>query len=84
MNKSYGCDRYHKQGRTICQNSLLIHQERLDQVVLQAIADALDERIMARAVEKALERLRAVRTASRIDEPPSSVSYLFSKLTLAT
>ena len=54
----YGCDRYHKRGRTICQNSLLIHQERLDQVVLQAIADALDERILARAVEKALERLR--------------------------
>lgn len=54
----YGCDRYHKRGRTICQNSLLIHQEGLDQVVLQAIADALDERILARAVEKALQRLR--------------------------
>ena len=35
-----------------------IRQERLDQIVLQAIADALDERILARAVERALERLR--------------------------
>jgi len=55
----YGCDRYHKRGPTVCRNSLLIRQERLDQVVLQAIADALDERILARAVEKALERLRS-------------------------
>jgi hypothetical protein len=62
----YGCDRYHKRGRTICQNSLLIHQERLDQVVLEAIADALDERILARAVEKALERLRGGHRASDV------------------
>ncbi len=55
----YGCDRYHKRGPTVCRNSLLIHQERLDQVVLQAIADALDERILAQAVEKALGRLRS-------------------------
>jgi hypothetical protein len=54
----YGCDRYHKRGPTICPNSLLIRQERLDQVLLQAIADALDERILTQAVEKALERLR--------------------------
>lgn len=55
----YGCERHHKRGATICRNSLLIRQERLDQIVLQAIADALDERILARAVEKALERLRS-------------------------
>ena len=54
----YGCDRYHKRGPAVCRNSLLIRQELLDQVVLQAIADALDDRIFVRAVEKALERLR--------------------------
>jgi hypothetical protein len=62
----------------------MIHQERLDQVVLQGIADALDERILARAVEKALERLRGGQDRLRVDEPPSSVSYLFLKHTLAT
>jgi site-specific DNA recombinase len=54
----YGCDRYHKRGSTVCRNSLLIRQEHLDQVVLQAIADVLEERILAQAVAKALERLR--------------------------
>src|SRR5262245_20958971 len=55
----YGCDRYHKRGPMVCRNSLLIRQEQLDQVVLQAIADAIDERILARAVEKALDQLRS-------------------------
>ena len=55
----YGCERHHKRGATVCRNSLLIRQERLDQVVLQAIADALVDRILARAVEKALERFRS-------------------------
>jgi len=54
----YGCNYNHKRGAKVCANRLLIRQDRLDQVVLDAIADALDERLLARAVEKALQRLR--------------------------
>jgi type VI protein secretion system component VasK len=54
----YGCMYHHKRGGNVCRNGLLIRQERLDQVVLDAIAEALDEQLLARAVEKALQRLR--------------------------
>ena len=54
----YGCSYNHKRGAKICPNRLLIRQERLDQVVLDAIAEVLDERLLELAVEKALQRLR--------------------------
>jgi site-specific DNA recombinase len=54
----YGCNFNHKRGAKICRNRVLIRQDKLDQVVLDAIADVLDERILERAVEKALQRLR--------------------------
>src|SRR5438046_7765500 len=54
----YGCNYNHKRGAKVCVNRILIRQERLDQVVLDAIAAALDERLLERAVEKALQRLR--------------------------
>ncbi len=57
--KFYACSYYWKRGSSICKNSLVVEQELTDQVVLKAIADALDERMLAVAVEKALERLRA-------------------------
>lgn len=54
----YGCNYNHKRGARVCPNRLLIRQDKLDQVVLDAIAEVLDERILERAVQKALERLR--------------------------
>lgn len=42
----------------MCPNPLLIRQDKLDQVVLDAIVEALDERVLEPAVEKALQRLR--------------------------
>jgi hypothetical protein len=49
----YGCAFYHKRGHTVCKNSLLIAQDRLDAVVLQSLAEALDERILERAAQRA-------------------------------
>ena len=54
----YTCSYYRKRGSTICRNSLLIEQDVLDQIVLKAIADALNEETLKIAVEQALERLR--------------------------
>lgn len=54
---------HHKRGAKVCRNGVLIRQERLDQVLLDAIAEALDERILARAVEKAAARMAQRRKA---------------------
>jgi site-specific DNA recombinase len=61
----YGCSYNHKRGATVCANRILIRQDRLDRVVLDALAEALDDRLLARAVEKAVARL-----ASRRREAP--------------
>jgi site-specific DNA recombinase len=53
----YGCGYYHNRGKTVCKNSLTIRQEALDTAILDAIAEALDERIVARAIAIAMERL---------------------------
>jgi site-specific DNA recombinase len=55
----YGCV-YHKlRGRAVCANSVVIRQARLDAAFLDALAAALDERVIARAVALALEREQA-------------------------
>ena len=54
----YGCAYHRKRGTAICRNSLRVEQDVLDQVVLKAISDALDQRLLEAAVEKALETLR--------------------------
>jgi recombinase-like zinc beta ribbon protein len=53
----YGCNYNHKRGAKVCANRILIRQDKLDRVVLDAIAEALDERILERAVVKTTERL---------------------------
>jgi site-specific DNA recombinase len=50
----YGCAYHHKRGQAVCRNGLLIRQSILDQAVLQALTDVLDERLVSRAIEKAL------------------------------
>ena len=62
----YGCLYYQKRGPSSCPNRVVIRQEILDRVVLDAIAKALDERIVARAVELALDVLRSGHE-SRVD-----------------
>ena len=60
----YGCSYNHKRGPAVCKNRVLIRQDKLDQVVLDAIAEALDERILERAVEKATARLMRLRRSA--------------------
>jgi hypothetical protein len=55
----YGCLYYHKRGSKVCGNSLLVRQEVLDRVLLDAIAEALDSRLLEHAIEAALTRFRA-------------------------
>lgn len=55
----YGCAYHRKRGASICQNVLRVEQDRLDQVVLKALCDVLDERLLEEAVERALETLRS-------------------------
>jgi hypothetical protein len=42
----------------VCTNAVQLKQELLDQAVLTALADVLDERILEAAVEKAVQRLQ--------------------------
>ena len=60
----YGCMYHHKRGTKVCSNGLLIRQDRLDEVVLDAIAAVLDARLLECAVEKAVERLCRSRRAA--------------------
>jgi hypothetical protein len=59
LRRVYGCVYHRKRGKTICKNDLRIDQDRLDQVLLQAISDVLDKKIAEAAVEEALRRLRS-------------------------
>ena len=43
----------------MCSNAVQLKQEILDQAVLMALADVLDERILEAAVEKAVQRVQA-------------------------
>jgi hypothetical protein len=69
----YGCNYNHKRGAKVCANRLLIRQDRLDQVVLDAIAEALDERLLDRAVAKAPQRLRQQRAPDRTKDRQAGI-----------
>ena len=57
--RTYGCVYHRKRGAGICQNALRIDQDRIDKALLGAIGEALDERILDLAIEKALLQLQA-------------------------
>ncbi len=57
--RTYGCAYHRKRGASICKNALRIDQDVLDTIVLQAMSEALDERLTEVAIEKALARIRA-------------------------
>ena len=71
----YGCNYNHKRGAKVCANRLLIRQERLDRVVLDAIAEALDERLLDRAMQKASSASGGRQTKRTIAGPPSGPSF---------
>jgi hypothetical protein len=83
--KLYGCVHHHKRGTAICSNGLQIEQDRLDQAVLHAIADMLNEDMLQAAVARALTQLRAgqerdVRRKSEIDCELSHVETHISNM----
>jgi site-specific DNA recombinase len=55
----YGCSYRQKRGATVCANAVEIPQEVLDDALMRAIAEALDERLLDEAVATALARLRS-------------------------
>jgi site-specific DNA recombinase len=63
----YGCVYHQKRGRVVCKNDVVIRQEKLDAAFLEALVEAIDDRLLERAVTKAVERLKR-RGASVTDE----------------
>jgi hypothetical protein len=57
--RTYGCAYHRKRGAAICRNAVRISQDLIDKALLEAIGEALDQRILELAVEKALIQLRA-------------------------
>jgi hypothetical protein len=55
----YGCSYHQKRGTAVCSNAVEISQDALDDALMRAIADALDDRLLDEAVAAALARLRA-------------------------
>jgi len=55
----YGCLYHHKRGNAVCNNSHTIRQDVMNHTVLTAISEALEEDMLEKAVEKALQRLRS-------------------------
>jgi site-specific DNA recombinase len=54
----YGCVYHQKRGAIVCKNDVVIRQEKLDAAFLEALAEAIDEQLLARAVTKAVEKLQ--------------------------
>jgi len=54
----YSCAWHRKRGPEVCGNEVVLRQELVDLVVLEAIRNALDDRVVHKAVDLALERLQ--------------------------
>src|SRR5207249_3816494 len=54
----YGCVYHQKRGRVVCKNDVVIRQDKLDAAFLEALGEAIDDRLLERAVTTAVERLR--------------------------
>jgi hypothetical protein len=54
----YGCVYHQKRGRVVCKNDVVIRQDKLDAAFLEALAEAIDDRLLQQAVTKAVDRLR--------------------------
>jgi site-specific DNA recombinase len=62
----YGCLYHHKRGASICQTSTVVAYEVLDRLVLDALAQALDDRVIEAALDRALQHFRG-RQDTRLD-----------------
>src|SRR5262245_38512382 len=54
----YGCVYHQERGRVVCTNDVVIRQDKLDAAFLRALAEAIDDRLLERAVAKAVTRLK--------------------------
>jgi len=54
----YGCITRRKRGPCICSNTVVLRQQIVDTVVLDAVGAALDSRVIEAAIDKAMTRLR--------------------------
>jgi hypothetical protein len=54
----YGCTLHRKRGPEVCGNDVVLRQDLVDSLVLEAIQEVLDERVVDRAVDLAFERLQ--------------------------
>lgn len=66
----YGCSYHRKRGTSICRNAMRVQQEVLDQIVLKALSDVLDEKLLEEAVERALEKLRSGQAQQQCRQAP--------------
>ncbi len=57
----YGCAYNYKRGAAVCPNDVQVRQDVVDRALMDAIARALDDRILEAAIEEALQRLRSGR-----------------------
>lgn len=55
----YRCAYNHKRGDSICSNNVQLRQDIMDSVILHAMNEALDERVLESSVAAALERIRS-------------------------
>src|SRR5262245_920790 len=54
----YGCTPHRKRGPEVCANDIVLRQDLVDPLVLGAIRDALDPRVIERTVDLAFEQLQ--------------------------
>jgi site-specific DNA recombinase len=54
----YSCTRRRNRGPHVCTNDVVLPAGAVDQILLDALRDVLDDRVTEAAVDKALERLR--------------------------
>jgi len=55
----YGCPIHDKRGNAMCSNRVVVRHEIVEGAILSAISEVLDDKLLARALDKALDRLKA-------------------------
>jgi len=55
----YGCPIHEKRGNAMCSNRVVVRHEIVESAILSAISEVLDEKLLAHALDKALDRLHA-------------------------
>ena len=81
----YGCAGYHKRGRTVCSNRLIVPMKDFDTVVLDAVErQVLSPDVLSDALDRAVELLgEAAEQPPRLDEDLQRVEKELQRLTAA-